>query len=286
MRASVLVLAMAGTAHAEVCSVDGITTRVERLTGRVVDATTFSVSAQQRGDGFEATVEIGGGTREVSAPSCDEALDAAALVIGMAAPDPAPPAQEATTREVPGRTPSPSHPDWQPQRELLTVAQSSPFREGHTVWVSAGLASGGQEMTAVGTDWRRRSALYRVELQGTKAADVAVTPVGTATIWETSATGLACTHASVLLTCALATAGLSLGSSDHLDGAHLAVLPLFAIGARVEWEYPQRGFLALRLAAEGDVRATTAHLDVNNMPVWTSRRFEGLASGSVVVRFP
>lgn len=74
MRVALLVLAMAGTAHAEVCSVDDITSRIERLTGRIVNATTFTVTAEQRGNTFVATAEIGGGTREVSAPSCDAAL--------------------------------------------------------------------------------------------------------------------------------------------------------------------------------------------------------------------
>lgn len=276
---------MAGTAQAGVCAVDDIATRIERLTGRVVDATSFTVNAEQRGNAFVATIDIGGGTREVSAPSCDAALDAAALVIGMAAPEPSPPVQNPATRDIPAQITTPPHSESLSQPESLPLP-STPFHDGHTIWLAAGLASGGQEMTAVGGDWRRGAALYRVELRGTKSAEIAVTPLATATIWETSATALACTHASVLLTCALATAGLSLGSSDHLNAAQLAALPLLAIGARVEWEYPQAGFLALRVAAEGDVRATATHLDVNEMPVWSSRRFEGLASGSVVVRFP
>jgi hypothetical protein len=285
MRVALLVLAIAGTAHAEVCSVDDITTRIERLTGRVVDATTFTVNAEQRGNGFVATVEIGGGTREVSAPSCDAALDAAALVIGMAAPEPSRPVENPATRGIPAHSATPPHPESLSQSE----AHPRPSRRSNdlrTIWIAAGVASGGQQMTGFGGDWRRGPALYRVELRATRSAEITVTPVATATIWETSATALMCTHAKGLLTCALATVGLSLGSSDHLDGAHLVALPLLAAGARVEWEYPQDGLLAVRLAAEGAVRATTTHLDVNDMPVWTSRRFEGLASGSVVVRFP
>lgn len=289
MRAALLVLAIIGVArgaaHADACSVDDIPTRVERLTGRIVDATTFSVSVAQRGDAFVATVEIGGGSREVSAPSCDEALDAAALVIGMAAPEPAPPEPPPPTREPPARAAIPMHAEVL-SPESLPPGPARASRAGRTTWLSAGVDTGGEALASAGVDWRRTVAVYRVELRGKRSPELEVPPRSGATIWETSATGLACARASVVLACALATAGLTLGSGDNLDGARVAALPLLAIGARVEWDYPQDGFLAVRLAAEATVRATATHVDVNDMPVWTSRRFDGLASGSVVVRFP
>lgn len=273
MRAAVLLVAMAGVAHADVCSLDELPARIERLTGRTVDPSVYAAHGGER----SVTVEIGDGTRVVSGASCDAALDAAALVIGMAAPEPV--VAQAVDRDEPVREVVVAAP-------VLLLPPVDVVVEGWSVAGGAGLASRGLETTTLGASLRRGGHSFGLEVRAATSADVVVTPAASASVREVSASGMVCGHVSVLAACAVATGGVSYGSSDHLRNAHDGALPLLAFGARLAWEYPQDGRIAIRVTAEGAVRATQTHFDLDDMPVWTSHRLDGLAAGAVVVRFP
>jgi hypothetical protein len=136
---------------------------------------------------------------------------------------------------------------------------------------------------AVGVRWRWGNTSIASEIAGTPPYDVVQDHVSV----ERASVAIApCHHIGDFGVCGVLRVGLDRGVGTGLMGARSAVAPLAELGPRLAWEYGVTGFLSLQLAAEFDVAVTTAQFDVDNMEVWRSSRFAGLAGAGVIMRFP
>jgi hypothetical protein len=271
--------------------------------------------------GTTATLTYDGRTRVIRAKTCDELAKSVAVVIEMVlaamkaepapteidpTPEEPPSASDPpTTGEVPA-TPSASDPPMvgevpatfdQPKPPVVSTpsaidtedpsievgaAIDPPSAVEHDAFASFGTSSSlGASMT-LGVRSRWGSVSIAGELEGELPTDLAMG----VSIVRTSAALVPCKHLGPFAACAVVRAGFDHGSGSGLMNARSAFEPRAEFGARLAWEQPVTEHLALQLRGELDLAATTSQFDVDNVAVWRSNRFAGLAGAGVVVRFP
>jgi hypothetical protein len=214
------------------------------------------------------------GPRTVTAASCADLIESAALVIAMELPkaSPAPPPSA-----EPEALPEPDEP----------MAPPRPHRP-LAIDVFAGAAatsSGSHEQVLVGTRWRRASHSIAVALR--LAGDERI-PLGMGEV-QVGRTDVAlepCAHVAGIGLCALAGAGVIQGAGDGLLRARSVVSPIAFLGATLAWEHALGARLAVRAHLAADVLLTQTELDVDDMPVWTSSRLEATGGLALLVHFP
>jgi hypothetical protein len=278
MRSAIALLVVAtGIAGAEpivkldasgTCDLSALRARVAMLAGR----DPFDDGAREHvvveTTATDATIAMSGNVRVVHAPSCAALVDSIALVIAMALPaEPPHVAQERD--EDPAESPSVPLP---PER-IAAIAGTA-------------VTSAGRAAFVVGARWRSGPRSLGLELRGDPPDRVAVSPIATIAIWSVAATISPCAHVGDLAACALASAGVVHGSSTGLVDPRSATSPRIDVGLRLAWERALSPAIAVRMFADASARLVRTHFDVDEMPVWTSSRFEGLAGLALLLRFP
>jgi hypothetical protein len=258
-------------------------------------------------EGTTATLVFDGRTRVIEAQSCAELAKSVALVIDMvlAVPRDAPPP---TTDGPDGRSPAvapaaasdPHDKSPQPSRTLdaqtraTVVADtndivadaeaSTPADVQHAFSIVLGTSTSLGEALTFGMRWQWDTISVSTELGGELPGGI--TTNADVSIVRTSAAFVPCKHVGPFSACGILRAGLDHGSGSNLMNGRSATELRSDVGARLAWEYPLTDHLAAQMRAEIDVATSASQFDVDQMAVWRSSRFAGLAGAGVVVRFP
>jgi len=295
VRAVCLLLLVAGTASAsptrlditgDACDLGELEAQVRAIAGREpfsVDATaSVLVGTSTSATGFSARAwfESGDGERRgpriVEAATCDELVEALAVIIAMT---------------LPALAPEPARPAVVAMPTALGIeAREELVRTGHTQLIlsAAGGVSthGWKQQLIFGARTKRQARSLAIELRVDAPREVEVTMTGHVDVLKSVVSVSPCLHAGPVGVCALASAGVIRGSGTGLVDARTAFTPTAAVGARLTWEHPFTRLLTLRLHLDAEALVTTTRFDVGHMPVWISNRFEVWGGAGVIARIP
>lgn len=311
--------AVAGPARLEIvgnaCDLHGLEAQIAQLAGEdpfeprapaVVRIATSTV-----GHAISARVTLDDdsghllGTRTIAAASCRELVKSLAVVVAMALPV----VERATTVQpvAPAPRPPPPAPPLPPPPSAVSaraprapgaadataalVASATPRRRAAELDVlvagaaaAAGGASHGQLI--LGTRWRRGARSLTLELRTETPTQLRTTTMTGIDLLRAELAISPCLHVGQFAGCAVAAAGAFRGSGVRLTERRSATRPLLSAGLRLTWEHHVTGAVAVRLHAEADALLTTTRFDIDDMPVWTSSRYEALAGAGLLARFP
>jgi hypothetical protein len=256
------------------------------------------------------------GPRIVTAESCGELLEAVALVVAMALPefdaqpDSATPSDadaatwpsptiDARNEETDPMSPSPtteareernaSSPSPTEESGSIDDLQPDPVRpRGTDIFVAGagGLAGQGvRGQLLLGARWQRASRSWGVELRADTPESRDVGTMDRIDVWRTQVTASRCVHVGGFGGCALASLGTIYGSGVGLTNGRRAFTPLVAGGVRLMWRRELTARFALQLHMDLTTLLTRTEFDVDQMPAWTSDRFEGSIGAGIVARF-
>lgn len=271
----------------DACLADGLVERVRELVGRDPFASDAELRIDVRVDaGPRATVSIAGrGQRELVAKTCDELMDALALVIAI---------------DVSGDLPTTPPP--------TEIVDPPPHIETRPV-SHAQLDS---ELPRVAAEFSRPEAPRIVSLVVGVAASIRGTPSGSLGArlgrgwWSVEGVlgvgapeahpmidvvrgGLAvaaCVHVGPAAACPMASAGWVMGRGHDLVRAETATTPAAGAGMRVALEHGLVGGFGLRARIDGTVSMTSTTFTVDDNMVWESPRGELLLGIDVLAQIP
>ena len=202
------------------------------------------------------------GTRRLEAATCSELMEKLALVIVMALAVPEPRRASSAARE-PARSTGAVHLD-----AIVVGAVSD------RLWPQA----------YVGVRARRGWTSATLELAAEVPDSFAEGP-GRVTIHRGAAMLAPCAHRGALSGCATLGAGILRGRGEGYMESRSAAMPLAVAGGRVAWEHAVTEHLRLHVRGEAGVVLTTNRFLVDDVVVWSARRFEGRLGIGVVGQF-
>ena len=295
LRAVPLVLLLAGTAMASPTRLD-VTgdgcdlTELERQVSAIVGRDPFApsarasiligTSANPTGVSARAWFENGDGERRgprtVEAATCDELVDALALIIAMALPP---------VEAPPSRPPvlgAPTALGLEVREELVRTRRTQLI-----VAAAGGISTvGWKQQLILGARTKRHAHSLGLELRLDAPSEIEVTMSSHVDVWKSVISVSPCLHAGPVGVCGIASAGVIRGSGTGLVDARTAFSPTVAVGARLTWEHPFTRLLSLRLHLDAEVGVTRTRFDVSHMPVWASNRFEVWGGAGVIALIP
>lgn len=273
---------LAPSPHAA-CDLAALAPTVSGLVGRdvfVEDAPlVIRIAVAAQGDRRAARVELVErervtGVRTLEAATCDELVAAMSVVLSLALRD----------REIAVDEPAP-----QAVERTAVVATIAPPQINQldaSISAAGGAAGDAWDLALVpGVRVSRgaRSLGLDVEL---RAPDEVAAGAGRVRVSTIAITLVPCLRRRSIAGCGVVSTGWTRAAGEGLFDERVVRIPLFAAGARAEWEPFAFGRFAGQARAEVRANVHAAEFLVDQMPVWTSRRIEGWLGIGVVARIP